>query len=240
MNKTGLIIAREYSTRVRKKSFILMTFLGPVLFAALMILPGYLTTMEGTDKSTIAVVEYDSFGRPLPDSLQFFRNVIPDKENMKFVYLNDMRLQDVLKTYDADLYDGILFLVRISFRQAGKPVWIFITGNPLAGNGTSYSKILEKHIFDNKLIVNKIPVDAIQSFETKVNLRRIDWKNWQEGGEDATDVKRFLGYICGFLIYLFIFMFGAQVMRGVLEEKTSRIVEVIISSVKPFQLMLAK
>jgi ABC-2 type transport system permease protein len=76
MNKTGLIIAREYSTRVRKKSFILMTFLGPVLFAALMILPGMLTNMEDTDKSTIAVVEQDSYGRPLPDSLQFFRDVI--------------------------------------------------------------------------------------------------------------------------------------------------------------------
>jgi len=241
MNKTGLIIAREYSTRVRKKSFILMTFLGPVLFAALMILPGVLTNMEGTDKNTIAVVEYDSYGRPLPDSLQFFRNVIPDKENMKFVYLNDMRLQDVLKTYDADLYDGILFLGQ-NIISAGRETSVdfYYRKPPSLGMELHIAKSLEKHIFDNKLIVNKIPVDAIQSFETRVNLRRIDWKNWQEGGEDATDVKRFLGYICGFLIYLFIFMFGAQVMRGVLEEKTSRIVEVIISSVKPFQLMLGK
>lgn len=241
MNKTGLIIAREYSTRVRKKSFILMTFLGPVLFAALMILPGMLTTMEDTDKSTIAVVEEDSYGNPLPDSLQFFRDVIPDKENMKFVYLNNMRLQDILKTYDADAYDGILFLSQ-DIISAGREtnVDFYYRKPPSLGMELHISKSLEKHIFDNKLIINKIPADAIQSFETKVNLKRIDWKNWQKGGEDATDIKRFLGYICGFLIYLFIFMFGAQVMRGVLEEKTSRIVEVIISSVKPFQLMLGK
>ncbi|MBP1667811.1 MAG: family transporter protein [Bacteroidetes bacterium] len=241
MNKIGLIIAREYITRVRKKSFILMTFLGPVLFAALMILPGMLTTMEDTDKSTIAVVEQDSYGRPLPDSLQFFRDVIPDKENMKFVYLNNMRLQDVLKTYDADAYDGILFLSQ-DIISAGRETSVdfYYRKPPSLGMELHISKSLEKHIFDNKLIVNKIPVNAIQSFETKVNLKRIDWKNWQKGGEDATDIKRFLGYICGFLIYLFIFMFGAQVMRGVLEEKTSRIIEVIISSVKPFQLMLGK
>jgi ABC-2 type transport system permease protein len=241
MNKTGLIIAREYSTRVRKRSFILMTFLGPVLFAALMILPGMLTTMEDTDKSTIAVVEEDSFGNPLPDSLQFFRDVIPDKDKMKFVYLNNMRLQDVLKAYDADAYDGILYLSQ-DIISAGRETSVdfYYRKPPSLGMELHISKSLEKHIFDNKLIVNKIPVDAIQSFETKVNLKRIDWKNWQKGGEDATDIKRFLGYICGFLIYLFIFMFGAQVMRGVLEEKTSRIVEVVISSVKPFQLMLGK
>jgi ABC-2 type transport system permease protein len=241
MNKTGLIIAREYITRVRKRSFILMTFLGPVLFASIIILPGYLTTMEDTEKRTIAVVEYDRYGRPLPDSLQFFRDVIPDKENMKFVYLNNMRLQDVLKTYNANLYDGILFISQ-DIISAGREanVDFYYRKPPSLGMELHIAKSLEKHIFDNKLIINKIPVDEIQSFETKVNLKRIDWKNWQKGGADATDIKRLLGYISGFLIYLFIFMFGAQVMRGVLEEKTSRIVEVIISSVKPFQLMLGK
>jgi ABC-2 type transport system permease protein len=241
MTKTGLIIAREYRTRVRKKSFILMTFLGPVLFAALMILPGILTNMEDSDKSVIAVVEYDSYGRPVPDSLQFFRDVIPDKENMKFVYLNNTRLQDLLKTYDANTYDGILFLGQ-EIISAGRETGVdfYYRKPPSLGMELHISKSLEKHIFDNKLIVNKIPAEAIESFETKVNLKRIDWKNWQTGGEDATDIKRLLGYICGFLIYLFVFMFGAQVMRGVLEEKTSRVIEVIISSVKPFQLMLGK
>jgi ABC-2 type transport system permease protein len=139
------------------------------------------------------------------------------------------------------VYDGILFLSQ-DILSSGRETSVdfYYRKPPSLGMELYISKSLEKHIFDNKLIVNKIPVDAIQSFETKVNLKRIDWKNWQKGGEDATDVKRFLGYICGFLIYLFIFMFGAQVMRGVLEEKTSRIIEVVISSVKPFQLMLGK
>lgn len=102
------------------------------------------------------------------------------------------------------------------------------------------SKAIEKHLFNNKLLVKNIPADFIQSLETHVSLNRINWKNWPNKQEDTTDVKRGLGYAAGFLIYLFIFMFGAQVMRGVLEEKTNRIVEVIVSSVKPFQLMMGK
>jgi ABC-2 type transport system permease protein len=241
MNKIFLITAREYITRIRKKSFIIMTFLGPVLFAAMIVLPGRLTTLEDNDVKTIAVVEYDTYGRPVPDSLQFFRDVIPDKDNIKFVYLHDVRLQDVLKTYDAKMYDGILFLGQ-QLISAGRDTYVdfYYRKPPSLGMELHISKSLEKHLFNNKLIVNKVPVDAIQSFETKVNLKRIDWKNWQEGGEDATDVKRWLGYIAGFLIYLFIFMFGSQVMRGVLEEKTSRIIEIIISSVTPFQLMMGK
>jgi ABC-2 type transport system permease protein len=242
MNKTFLIIAREYVTRVRKRSFILMTLLGPVLFAALIVLPGMLTTYEDKEIKTFAVVEYDAFGNPVPDSLQFFKDVIPDKDNMKFVYLNNARIQDVLKTYDAGVYDGILFLSQ-NIISAGHEAYVdlYYRKPPSLGIEMHISKSLEKHIFTNKLIVNKVPADAIQSFETKINLKRVNWKNWQQGGiEDTTDLQRLLGYICGFLIYLFLFMFGSQVMRGVLEEKTNRIVEVIISSVKPFQLMMGK
>ena len=81
MNKIGLIIWREYLTRVRKKSFIIMTIIGPVLFAALIILPGWLATVEDKEIMEIAVVEYDANNQPVPDSLQFFRDVIPNKEN---------------------------------------------------------------------------------------------------------------------------------------------------------------
>ena len=241
MKKILLIIAREYITRIRKKSFILMTFLGPVLFAALIVVPGRLTTLEDNAVKTFAVVEYDMYGRPVPDSLQFFRDVIPDKGNLKFVYLNNTRLQDVLKTYDAGAYDGIIFLSQ-QIISAGRESYVdfYYRKPPSLGTEIHISKAIEKHLFNNKLIVNNIPVDAIQSFETKVNLKRIDWKNWQKGGEDATDVKRWMGYAGGFLIYIFIFMFGSQVMRAVLEEKTNRIVEVIISCVTPFQLMMGK
>jgi ABC-2 type transport system permease protein len=241
MNKISLIVAREYLTRVRKKSFIIMTIIGPVLFAALIVVPGWLAQVEDKEVKQIAVVESDANGNPVPDSLQVFRNVIPDKENIKFIYLNNARLQDILKAFKATKYDGILFLPQNLF-SAGREtsVEFYYRKPPSLGMEVHISKSLEKFLFNNKLIVKNIPVSEIQSLETKINLTRIDWENWPKKKEDITGVKRGLGYIGGFLIYIFIFMFGAQVMRGVLEEKTSRIVEVIISSVTPFQLMMGK
>ena len=98
MNKIALIIGREYSTRVRKKSFIIMTILGPILFAALIIGPTWLATVEDTDVKEIAVVESDANGQPVPDSLQFFRDIIPDKENIKFTYLGSVSLHRCIKS----------------------------------------------------------------------------------------------------------------------------------------------
>jgi ABC-2 type transport system permease protein len=241
MNKIGLIIGREYVTRIRKKSFIIMTIIGPVLFAALIVLPGWLAQVEDKEMLEIAVVEYDANNQPVPDSLQFFRDVIPNKENLKFVYLNNARLPDILKAFEATQYDGVLFLPQ-SLISAGREVSVEFYYRKPPGLGTEMhiSKSIEKFLFSNKLIVRNIPKDVVQSLETKVSLSRISWKNWPNKQEDTTDVKRGLGYAAGFLIYIFIFMFGAQVMRGVLEEKTSRIVEVIISSVRPFQLMMGK
>ena len=241
MNKTGLIIWREYATRVRKKSFIIMTIIGPVLFAALIVVPGWMAQVEDTDVTEIVVVESDANGQPVPDSLQFFRDVIPDKENIKFTYLSNMKLQDILKAFAATHYDGVLYLPQSLISSGNKAtVEFYYRKPPGIGMENHISKSIEDFLFNNKLIVKNISVQEIESLKTRVNLDRIDWKNWPTKKADITDVKRGVGYVFGFLIYFFIFMFGAQVMRGVLEEKTSRVVEVIVSSVTPFQLMMGK
>ena len=119
-------------------------------------------------------------------------------------------------------------------------VEFFYRKPPSLGMEMHISKSLEDFLFKNKLIVKNIPASEIQSLQTKVQLQQVEWKNWPNKQIDTTGAKRGLGYAGGFLIYFFIFLFGAQVMRGVLEEKTSRIVEVIVSSVSPFQLMMGK
>jgi len=241
MSKTGLIISREYVTRVRKKSFIIMTLLGPLLFASFLIVPTWLAMMGDNSVTTIAVVEADSNGNPLPDSLQIFRNVIPDQGNTKFVYLNNMRLEDMLKTFDVTDYDGILYLPQSLISAGSRASVEFYYRKPPGVNLESHiPSSLEKYLFDNKLVEKQIPADVIQSLETNISLNRINWENWPEQQEDTTDVKRGIGTVVGILIYFFIFFFGAQIMRGVLEEKTNRIVEVIVSSVTPFQLMMGK
>lgn len=241
MNKIALIIGREYSTRVRKKSFIIMTILGPILFAALIIGPAWLTTLEDKDVKEIAVVEADANGQPVPDSLQFFRDIIPNRENIKFTYLGSVRLTDILKAFNETQYEGVLYLPQTIISAGGTAsVELYYRKPPSIGMEVHISKSLEDFLFKNKLIVKNIPASEIQSLQTKVQLQQVEWKNWPSKQIDTTGAKRGLGYAGGFLIYFFIFLFGAQVMRGVLEEKTSRIVEVIVSSVTPFQLMMGK
>lgn len=241
MSKIALIIGREYLTRVRKKSFIIMTILGPLLFAALIVVPGWLATVESSEVQEIAVVEYDAFDQPVPEEKQFFRGVIPDRHNYKFIYLDNAKLPTILKAFDAVQYDGVLFLSH-RLISAGKQasVEFYYRKPPGVGLESHIETSLEKFLFDNKLIVKNIPAEVVESLETNINLARINWKNWPNKEEDTTDVKRVLGYISGILIYIFIFLFGAQVMRGVLEEKTSRVIEVIVSSVTHFQLMMGK
>ena len=241
MNKIALIIGREYSTRVRKKSFIIMTILGPVLFAALIIGPAWLTTLEDKDVKEIAVVEADANGQPVPDSLQFFRDIIPNRANIKFTYLGSVRLTDVLKAFNETQYEGVLYLPQTIISSGSTAsVELYYRKPPSIGMEVHITKSLEDFLFKNKLIVKNIPASEIQSLQTKVQLQQVEWKNWPSKQIDTTGAKRGLGYAGGFLIYFFIFLFGAQVMRGVLEEKTSRIVEVIVSSVTPFQLMMGK
>jgi ABC-2 type transport system permease protein len=241
MSKIGLIIGREYVTRVKKKSFIIMTIIGPVLFAALIIVPGWLAQVEDKDVKEIAVVEGDANGQPVPDSLQFFRDIIPNKENLKFTYLGNVKLEDILKAFNATQYEGVLYLPQ-SIISAGNKATIefYYRKPPSVGMEDHISKSIEDFIFKNKLLVKNIPASEIQSLQTKIELDRVEWKNWPAKQADITNVKRGVGYAGGFLIYFFIFLFGAQVMRGVLEEKTSRIVEVIVSSVTTFELMMGK
>ncbi len=241
MNKISLIIAREYTTRVRKKSFIIMTVIGPILFAALIIVPAWLSQVEDKDVKEIAVVEGDANGQPVPDSLSFFKNVIPNRENLKFTYLSNTRLTDILKAFNATRYEGVLYLSQSLVSSGSRAaVEFYYRKPPSVGMEAHITKSLEDYIFKNKLIVKNIPANEIQSLQTKIDLDRVEWKNWPARQADTTDAKRWTGYSGGFLIYFFIFLFGAQVMRGVLEEKTSRVVEVIISSVRPFQLMMGK
>jgi ABC-2 type transport system permease protein len=203
--------------------------------------PTWLATVEDTDVKEIAVVEADANGQPVPDSLQFFRDIIPDKENIKFTYLGSVRLSDILKAFNETQYAGVLYLPQ-TIISAGNTasVEFFYRKPPSIGMELHISKSLEDFLFRNKLIVKNIPASEIQSLQTKVQLQQVEWKNWPNKQIDTTGAKRGLGYAGGFLIYFFIFLFGAQVMRGVLEEKTSRIVEVIVSSVTPFQLMMGK
>lgn len=233
-NPILLIIQREFLTRVRKKTFLLVTLIAPVLFAALMIVPGLLASMPEDHKSVV-VLDQPSL-------------LIPEEGTEQYAldYLNpgefDLELaKDFLRNSEKDA------LLYIPSGEGWDPD--FIRKNILLYGKEDISielqrfveNLLEDRINKQKLLRQGVDPEVVEQAKTFVSI-----KSFTLGEDDAseetsaTPLKMGLGYIAGMLIYFFIFFYSVQVMRGVIEEKTSRIVEVIISSVRPYQLMLGK
>jgi ABC-2 type transport system permease protein len=238
MSKTTLIIKREYLTRVRKKSFIIMSILGPILFAAFMIVPAVLATLEDKEVKTIAVIDQSTIltsyatGEP--------KTIIPNTEYIKFVTVQDTDLETLKEHMEETGYYAVLFIPENVFTSERAVLYSY--KQPSLEVSMHIENAIEKEIEDLKLVANNIENldEILKEIETSISVTKIKWTKDGEEKKTSTWVVMAVGYLTGFMIYFFIFLFGAQVMRGVLEEKTNRIVEVIVSSVKPFQLMMGK
>ena len=238
MNKISLIIQREYLTRVRKKSFIIMSVLGPLIFAAYIMIPMALATMEDKEIKTVAVIDESRiFTENTP---QGSTCVIPDREYLKFKVIENMKVEDLQNNFDETGYYALLFIPDNIF--ASETSIIYSTKNTNIDISEYIERSIENEMEDLKLAKHEIDnIDQIlKEIKTNVSVRSIKWTKEGESQETNTGVVMGVGYMGGLMIFFFIFFFGAQVMRGVIEEKVSRIIEVIISSVKPFQLMMGK
>ncbi len=231
MSKIGLIIRREYITRVRKRSFIIMSVLGPVIFAAFMVIPAWMAMSEDQEEKKIAIV----------DSSGLFINVIPETEYLKFDYLFDTKLNTIKDNFREGGYYGVLYISHIVAFEPNSVVF-YSDKQPNLATKMHISKAIEEYIRDQKLLAYDIEdLDTIlKSVKTRINIRTIKLTDDGREKESSTGLVMAVGYAGGFLIYMFIFFFGAQLMRGVIEEKVNRIIEVVISSVRPFQLMMGK
>jgi ABC-2 type transport system permease protein len=231
MNKIGLIIKREYITRVRKRSFIIMSILGPLLFASFMVIPAWMAMSEDQEVKKIAIV----------DSSNLFMNVIPNTEYLKFDYLYNTKLNDIKDHFREAGYYGVLYISHIVASEPNSVVFYSDT-QPSQATTMYISKAIEEYIRDQKLKAYEIEDldNILKSVKTRINIRTIKITDSGQEKESHTGIVMVVGYAGGFLIYMFIFIFGAQLMRGVIEEKVNRIVEIVISSVRPFQLMMGK
>ena len=229
MNKIGLIIKREYFTRVKKRSFIIMTFLGPLLIAAIYIIPILLALHADNEKRTIAVV----------DQSHWFERQFVNTENQTFIRLDGIDIDSTKKLVQQGFFDIALFIPETQLNIPSSAVVYSMRQVPL--NVEEHIKeVMKNEIQVQKLLAAGVDPDILESIKTSINLSVIRMD--EEGGEKETftEVQFVLGMILSVLIYMFIMMFGGQVMQGVAEEKSSRIIEVIVSSVKPFQLMMGK
>ncbi|MES2132215.1 MAG: ABC transporter permease [Bacteroidota bacterium] len=227
MNKLFLIIKREYFSRVRKKSFLLMTILGPLLMAGVMIVPVWLGMRDKTEHQVLVL-----------DRSGAFVDKIPNTKELKFFYGSEQLVNAKKKLQDGP-YDLVLELHYDLINADDAKPYLFYDKDPGMNAKQYISNTLENILFDYRLQGDSIDRGKIDKARRPVNL--IATK--VEDGKDKkvnTELNMVVGFACAIAIYFMIFLYGSQVMRGVIEEKTSRIVEIIVSSVKPFQLMLGK
>ncbi|HEY4325349.1 MAG TPA: ABC transporter permease [Mucilaginibacter sp.] len=223
MNKILLIIQREYVTRVRKKSFVIMTLLVPALFAAMY---AVIALVAGDKDQTMHIVN-------VIDQSGDFRGKFHDQRFIKYNYLDES-----LASAKADLKNENDLLLRI-------PANTKDTAELFAKKKTTLSLAdnIQNQMNDIATGVSlvKAGIDTVSLHKIKSNYT-IKSTELTEKGEKSTSMGATyaLAFAGAVLIYMSLFIYGAQVMRGVIEEKTSRIIEVIVSSVKPFQLMTGK
>ena len=209
-----------------------MTLLTPLLFALIFIIPALVMSNKDKDFKKIAVIE---------DGSDLFKDVIPNTEDTEFDYLSGVRLNDIKNTFSDMGYYGVLY-ISPQLITTPNAIQLISKKQPPIGLLDHISGSLEKEIERQKLLAYNIENldEILRSINTSVKVQTIKMDEKGDTKETSTGVSMALAYIGGFLMYMLVFMFGAMVMRGVIEEKTNRVVEVIVSSVKPVQLMLGK
>jgi ABC-2 type transport system permease protein len=226
MRNIFLVIKREYLVRVKKKSFLIMTLLGPILFV------GFYATviwvaMGSVDTKTVQVL----------DESGLFKKEFKDSESLKFTFI-DTSLDSAKAGFQKSDVNALVYIPG-DVIQNPKSVRIYAAKNVSMDLKSDIEKVIEKQIEEIKLAEAGITHKILEDSRVNVNSETISLSD--EGEKTSSSgAATVIGGICAFLIYMSVFIYGTQVMRGITEEKTSRIVEVIISSVKPFQLMLGK
>lgn len=231
MNKIALIIKREYLSRVRKKSFIIMTLLAPIFMGALITTPLLMDISDDEQKEIW-----------IHDQSELFSDYYKNTDEIRFSSMNGSL--DILKQ-DFNNSEAMALVhipaVDITEIELLEEEVLVFTHKPLS---FSHQRMLSFDIENcvetiklKQLGISKAQIDSTQSL---INLQTIILDDSGVETSGSTEIASGLSMAGGFLIYIFIFLYGAMVMRGVMEEKTSRIIEVIISSVKPFQLMMGK
>lgn len=229
MNKIGLIIKREYLRRVSKKSFILLTLLTPFLFAALVFVPLWLSTIKGDEVRNVAII--DTTGK--------YASLFENNESFHFIH-SDKTLDEYRQGEDKEVF--AFLSITDDLLNNPKAATLYSEKQVPAELSRLVNQTLSKQLESEKLASFNIPnlKEIIRESKINFNVQTIKWS--EDGKESASSatVASVIGMVFTFIIYMFIMMYGAMVMQGVMEEKTNRIIEVMISSVRPFDLMMGK
>lgn len=229
MNHLPLIIKREYLAKVKNKSFILMTFLSPLFIVALLSLIAYLTSVNNEKVRTISVL----------DESGILSETLISSDQILYESLNGMDLEDAKTTSNSNKAYGLLHVPDLALEDVSEKIKFYSKESPSLSLISSLESKIEKRIGELKLKKMGVDLSKISASKTYVNINQEDFEGVKTS-KAGSFLKLIFGAAAGYLLFMFIIIYGNLIMRSVIEEKTSRIIEVIISSVKPIQLMLGK
>ena len=226
MKHLRIIIEREYLNKIRNKSFIIMTFVSPLIVVAFALIIGFLTDVNSKSNAKDILIL---------DESGLFSTTFSDTETIHYEYLKDKTLQEARAEVLATSKYGLLYIPKEETAQKA----FYSEESPSLSLVNELTGALEKTLFQYNLTQKGIDKAEIDSARTKITLQMENFTG-EKTSEFDNVMKIAIGGVAGYLIFMFIIIYGNMIMRSVIEEKTNRIVEIIISSVKPFQLMLGK
>ncbi|RYY10533.1 MAG: ABC transporter permease, partial [Chitinophagaceae bacterium] len=230
MNKTWLIVQREYFSRVRKKSFLLTTILVPIVIIGFYAAIIAISVSDNSEVVKVAVL----------DEADLFNNNVQKGKNDVIVYdlVKSENEQSFKSKYKASGYNLFLYVPKTNF---DKPVGIRLHSESAVSLGTKgkIERTVNQAIEAKRLQAANIDPEKYKAIDADISLQNIIDSGKGEK-KSVAGVAYAISFACGLLIYMILMIYGTMVMRGVMEEKTNRIAEVIVSSVKPFQLMMGK
>ena len=226
MKKIRLIIGREIKSKLRNKTFLIMTVLAPLLITGFLAFIIQLSQSDNTNQQVMVI-----------DDSKLFKDKLTGNDYISLSYSN-LKLEDAVEQFTDKGYSCLLWISPNIIQGGSGATKLYFRKSPGFAFQTFIKDQMEKIIYENKLKSNNIDPNIISNSKqvVKLILEKVDDKGKPE---EQTSFGTF-GFLTGALMFMFILMYGMMVFRSVMEEKTNRIVEVIISSVKPFQLMLGK
>jgi len=230
MNHLSLIIKREYLTKVKNKSFIIMTILSPIIMIALFAVVAYLSQLNNNKERIISIL----------DESGIVSDVFENTEFTKYNLLSNISLEEAKQLVEEKGEYGLLHIeYKKDIIEISKAIKFYSEGSPSLTLISSLEIKLEKKLTDLKLIQEGVDIEKIKTSKSNINIAQESFQGEKTSKIDNI-VKLAFGGFAGYLLFMFIIIYGNMIMRSVIEEKTSRIIEIIISSVKPIQLMLGK
>lgn len=230
MNHLPLIIKREYLTKVRNKSFIIMTFLSPLIFVGIFALVAYLSSLNNDTVRKISVL----------DESGLFKDEFNSSPHLQYKLLGETTLQNAKEEAEKEEVYGLLYIPKIDrLEDLSKKITFYSEDSPSLSLMGDINDLLENKVNTLKLREAGIDSETIKNLHINISANQETFKG-KETSKLGSGLKLIFGGAAGYLLFMFIIIYGNMIMRSVIEEKTSRVIEVIISSVKPRLLLLGK